>query len=410
MKKLLYIVAPVFFVLVLVTQIDDDLSEEAHNLLGRIDTNGESESYLYLFGIFAEEGEDPVNVGKKLLEEYRKLEDDESYEVNEYPDSKRLTLPEGDEFCKTWEEGCLEYLFSVDIDAIDLLKNYRMLVSRSNRFHEFNEYKTLSKPRINEPFSHYQYITSAERIKVLEAISLYKNGDAPKSIENLLVQFSKLRKSMSLQDNIIGKLEFLMKLSEVIDVLSVIMSNEESDVEAIESLSETEKSFYMIAAREFGMSYYLLENINKHPERSKMKSPFSLGRGLIRIFYKPNMTINAITPIYFRLENFAKLSPSEFAEKIENEDRLSPSTSKLRNYVGNTLIASYSEYEEYAARFFDFDAKLALFNQVHILNRDLDSMKNPYYEVEIPEQSGEKLCFSGPLEDKVSLRCLRLKI
>ena len=399
---------PVIAFLVLMTQVDDDLNEEAQDLFGRIDTDGESESYLYLFGIFAEEGENPVNVGKTILEEYRKLEDDESYEVNEYPDSKKLTLPKGDEFCKTWEEGCLEYLFSVDIGTTDLLKDYRVLITRSNRFHEFDEYKTLSKPTINELVPPYQYIASAERIKVLEAISLYKNGDTPKSIENLLAQFSQLRNSMSLQDNLIGKLVFLMKLSEVVDVLSVIMSNEKSNVEAIQSLSEKEKSFYMTAAREFGMSYYTFKKLDRHPEFFKMGGNFP--GWLTRIVYKPNMTINAITPIYYRLGNLAKLSPSEFADKIENEERFSPSTSKLRNYVGDNLIAIYPELDLYVARFSDFEAKLALFNQVHVLNRGLDSMNNPYYGPEIPEQSDEKLCFSGPLEDKRSLRCLRVKI
>ena len=336
------------------------------------------------------------------------MEDDKSYEVNEYPESKKIIFPKGDEFCKTWEEGCLEYLFSEDIGTTNLMKGYRVLIARSNRFHEFNEYKTLSKPTISELYPPYPYIANAERIKVLEAISLYKSGDTPKSIEKLIVQFSELRKLMSLQDNLVGKLVFLLKLSEIVDVLSVIMSNEKSNVEAIQSLSEKEKSFYMIAAREFAMSYYTFKNLDRHPEFFKIGGNFP--GWLTRIVYKPNMTINAIAPIYHRLDNLAKLSPSEFSEKVKNEERISPSTSKLRNYVGDLLIAIFPEFDEYVARFYDFDAKIALFNQVHVLNRDLDSMNNPYYGPEIPEKTDEKLCFRGPLEDKRSLRCLRVKI
>ncbi len=74
------------------------------------------------------------------------------------------------------------------------------------------------------------------------------------------------------------------------------------------------------------------------------------------------------------------------------------------------LITISPEFDEYVARFSDFDAKLALFNQVHVFNRGLDSMNNPYYGPETPEHSDKKLCFSGPLEDKRSLRCLRVKI
>lgn len=408
MKKLLYILVPALVLTILVSQVDDRLSEEAVELIDRIDTNGTSESYLFLLGIFAEEHEDPLHAGKDLLAEYRKLEADELYDIAEYPDSRKLALPKGDEFCRTWEEGCLEYIFSAEIDATNLIKNHSVLVSRSNRFQNFNEYQTLSKPTLSQPFPPYQYIATAERIKVLEAISLYRNGEGTKSIDNLLVQLSELRKSMRLQDNLIGKLVFLMKLSEVIDVLSVIMSNEQVHIQPIQHLSEAEKSFYMIAAREFAISYHTLKSIDKHPKFFEPGDNFP--GWLTRPMYKPNMTINAIAPIYYRLENLAKLSPPDFAERVENEGGPSPSTSKFRNYVGGLLISESPNFEKYVARFFDFDAKLSLFNQVHILKYDLDSMKNPYYGSEIPEELHGKLCFSGPLKDTRSLRCLKVKI
>ena len=407
MKKLLYTFVLFAVFLVLIAQVDDDLSEEAASLIHRIDTESTSEAYLYLYGIFASEDENPVIVGENILEEYQKLDADGSYKIAEYPDSKKLVLPKGKEFCKSWEAGCLAYLFSSNISAETLLSEHSVLVARSNRFLDFEEYTTLSKPTIHELFPPYQYISAAERIKVLEAISVYKNGDVSKAIDSLLVQFLKLRKSMELQDSLIGKLVFLMTLSDIIDVLSIILSIEDVKVEMIPELSKSEKSFHMIAAREFGMSYHTFRNLDKHPEFFGMDGDFP--GWITRLFYKPNMTINAITPIYYRLEYLAELSPADFAKSIKAEEDINLSTSRLRNYVGDVLIAISPEFDEYVARFSDFDAKLALFNQVHHLKYEPENMKNPYFGTEAPEESDGRLCFSGPLEDKRSLRCLRVK-
>ena len=408
MTKLLLTILLLAFVVVMIAQVDDELSKESSDLIGRINTESESESYLYLYGIFASDGDDPAKVGRKLLEEYRKLDNDDSYEVIAYPEEDKLPLPIGDEFCKAWEEGCLEYIFSSQYDVDRLLSENKLLLARSSRFFEFVEYETLSKPTVHELFPPYQYIAVAERIKILEAISVYSSGDAKRALESLSLQFSQLRKSMALQDNLIGKLVLLMKLSEVVDVMSVILSNSEGETKSIPDLTQTEKSFHMIAAREFGMSYYTFKNLDKHPEFFEMGGNFP--GWMTRIVYKPNMTINSVAPIYYKLEQLAQLPSPDFAKRIEAGSSDTPSTSKLRNYVGSVLIAISPEYTEYVARFYDFDAKLAIFNQLHHLKLSLDDMKNPYYGKEVPEYVNGNLCFSGPLEDKRSLRCLRVKI
>lgn len=410
MKKLLLTILLLAFVVIVVmtAQVDADLSKESANLIGRINTVSTSDSYLYLYGIFASEGDDPAKVGRKLLEEYRKLDNDDSYEVIEYPDEDKIPLPTGDEFCKAWEEGCLEYIFSSQYDVDRLLSENNLLLARSSRFFEFVEYETLSKPTVHELFPPYQYIAAAERIKILEAISVYSKGDAKGALESLSLQFSKLRKAMALQDNLIGKLVLLMKLSEIIDVMSVILSNSEGEAKLIPDLTQSEKSFHMISAREFGMFYYTFKNLDKHPEFFEMGGDFP--GWMTRIVYKPNMTINAVAPIYYKLEQLAQLPSPDFAKRIEARNSDTPSTSKLRNYVGSVLIANLPEYTEYVARFYDFDAKLAIFNQVHHLKLSLGDMKNPYYGKEVPEEINGNLCFNGPLEDKRSLRCLIVKI
>ncbi len=213
---------------------------------------------------------------------------------------------------------------------------------------------------------------------------------------------------MELQDNLIGKLVILMKLSEIIDVTSVILSNENLEGEIIPGLSQSEKGFSMIAAREFGMSYHTFKNLDKNPEFFEMGGNFP--GWITRMVYKPNMTVNAIAPVYYQLENLARMAPDDFAKHIEEEQSSPPSTSKLRNYIGDVLISISPEYDQYVAKFYDMDAKIELFNQVHYFKKNLENMDNPYYGSEIPQETDGSLCFTGPLEDKRSLRCLRVKI
>ncbi|MGY0588448.1 MAG: hypothetical protein ACW7DY_22420, partial [Paraglaciecola chathamensis] len=187
------------------------------------------------------------------------------------------------------------------------------------------------------------------------------------------------------------------------------LTHDEAVAKWIPALSPSEKSFAMIASREFGMSYYTFKGLDKHPEFFERGS--KVPGWLTRFVYKPNMTINAVAPTYLELERLALLSPAEFAKQIDVSHSSAPSTSKLRNYVGSILIAvSSPQYAEYVARFQDFEAKLALFNQVHYVKLTLDRMENPYYGNETPKEAEGSLCFSGPLDDKKSLRCLKVNI
>lgn len=409
MKKILFILVLIITALMGLAQIDDELSEAAVNLVERVQVGGESDSYLYLSGIFASEKENPTVVGKKLLEELRKREADATYQVVEYEASKKIPLPKGRAFCKAWEAGCLSWLFSSEIDVESLLNDNEVLINRSNKFLEFEEYKTLTKPIISEQIAPYQYISAAERIKVLNAISSYKAGNPEEAIESLLSQFSTLRQSLALQDNLIGKLIFLVQLSEIMDVASIILSQEGIKIDRIPSLSPSEKSFYMVVAREFGMSYDTFKSLDKHPNFFEMgtNSP----GWIARIVFKPNMTINAIAPTYYRLERLAQLPPSEFSHEIENGNYIRPSTSKIRNYVGEILIGvSSPDFDKHVASFTNFDAKLAIFNQVHSSSSASDGLFNLYDANDVPKEVNGSICFNSPLEDKRNTRCLKVKI
>lgn len=410
MKKMFLIIIPLLAFLIFVAQFDDDLSGDASRLLKAVEAPGSSESYLYLAGIYANESESPEELGRKLLKEYRKQEADESYLVIAYQDSRKIALPEGELFCQTWKDGCLETLFYSDFDIDVINKEHEVLISRINTFHTFKDYRTLTKPLVTEYLPPYRFISAAERIVVLNAISEFKRGKGGVAMAALFRQFGEVKAALEQQDTLIGKLIFLMTLSDIVDVASIIISQEPGAVEAglIPRLEHPIRDFSLVAAREFGLSYYTFRSLDRHPEIFEVGGNFP--GWMTRMVYKPNMTINAITPTYVRLEWLAKRTPAEFSQEIERGDVNPITTSKLRNFVGGILIDIPSNFDEFVARFMDFEAKLALFNQRYHARGEYLDLDNPYYEGEPPEVLEEKVCFSGPLEDKRNLRCLRIKM
>lgn len=408
MKKVFLVVLAVLALTLSLSQIDDGLSDDSVAMLNRINIQATSESYLYLLGIFSEKGQSPIQTGKMQLEEIRKLEADKDHLVKDYPKEKKLNYPQGKAFCKSWEKGCIKYLFSEQIDTTDLLNNHQELISRVNHFLQFDEFTTLAKPTVRERIPPYQYLTAAERIKTLYTIKIYKNGSTEKAINNLLTRIAQLRKALALQDTIIGKSIMLLNISEVIDVLSVILSEEKMKGPALTRLTDAEKSFYMLSAREFANSYHMYKELDRTPDLIQKGGNFP--GWITRILFKPNMTTNAIAADYYELEQLAKLSPNEFAKYIKTAKVTRPSTSKLRNYIGHVVTDFPLQKNLYISKFNDLDVKISLYNQVHHTSTNKEQINNPYFGIEKAHLKNEKLCLKGPLQDNYAIRCLKMKM
>jgi len=411
-QKGLAAIVALLSILLIASQVDDKLSAEAIRLITPIEATGSSDAYLYLTGIYADENEQPQDVGQAMLNQFQLAQADESYLMVDYPQVKKLPLPQGELFCKTWQDGCLKTIFNTDVDLTKLYQQHATLAARAVIFHRFTEYTTLTKPTISEQYPPYQYLAMASRLEVLKAISQHRAGNTQQAVTDLLLHLKTLRNSLALQDNLIGKIFLLMKISEVIDVTSIILSKTvlktKINIDVIAGLSAAEKDFRMIAAREFAMSYYMFKQLDKNPEL--FHTGGNVPGWIIRMIYKPNMTINAIVPNFSEIERLAQLTPAAFTSDFEQSMEIYPSTSRVRNYVGNTLIAVYPDFVQYVARFMDLAAKLVLFNQRYVYKDDLKNAKNPYYADQRPDILSDRVCFSGPLEDSSQLRCLRIKI
>ena len=410
MFKVVFFVCVALLLFCFALQYDDELSPEAESLVARFSDDQSSTAYLHLLGISAPVGDDPVLSGESLLKASRSS--DKPSDAYGYSDSEKLSLPSGDGFCVFGVDDCIGYLFSGSVKVIDLLDHHRVLVERSGRFFQYDEYRTMMQPTENEVFPEYIYLVRAQRIKILEAIYLYKMGDVRDAIESLVTQFSTVRRANERQDNLIGKVVLLPTLSDILDVLSIILSETGLHIEEIPRLSVPEKDFGTVFAREFGVSYYGFSRLDKAPNFFEVDEKFGNAPAwLVRTLFKPNMTINALAPYYLMLEELAVLSPAEFARDVKNLDRGAPSTSVIRNLAGNALLrVEGPPLEEYVAMTHDLDVKIAMFNQIHHSKLDVRSLINLYGESEFPALENGRLCFSGPFEAKYSIRCLAVQL
>ncbi len=408
MTKKTLILLLIFFcaiiALLIGSQIDDDLSEDALSLIKKVDYSGHSESYYYLMGIYASEKENAKDIGKNIVNQYNKKSLDSNYNIVEYPEAKKIPLPKNNIFCRTWEGTCLYDMFNEPFDINILLKDNHTLLSRMSIIHGSNDYKTLTKPSIDELPPSFEYFSAAEQIKLLLAISKHKEGKTQQAIELLEQQFFELRRLLKRQDTLIGKLILLTQLSEVIDVYSIILSNTNFTANFIPLLSESERSLEKAFVREFFMQYEMFKNLDKNPELFEIDG--KLPGFIARLLYKPNMTINTMTPRFSRLLKIESLSPRAFAA-IVSLDKEPTHSSKLRNFVGSVLVrVAYPDFDQYIASFIDFNAKLSLFNHRYHYQKDIDTIENPYYMNKHPVVSKNQICFEGPFESYDYLRCL----
>ncbi len=416
MKKILSGAILILVAGVLALQIDDDLDPRVLAFLDKTKTT-ESDAYYYLLGMPASAEDDPVRVGREIYKSIRQAEEKyfmnpEEFDFDDYPLAKKLRLPEGDLFCKSWEAGCLAGLFRSKENFEKWISDYQVLLKRYDKFLGFEEYATLSRPMIAEPRPEYWYLMKANRLVVLESIGVGRRHDYPSALSMLSDNIKRLRGQLARQDTMIGKLVLLMQISENIDVTYVISKKAKpEDLFTIPRLSLQERDFEVPMAREFAMMFY------EYTQLECSSSFFRIDRRvpcwLDVYFLKPNIMLNVSYPEYARTVEYSRLSHEQFVTRIEGDVPIPIKLSNFRNPIGNVLLrVGYPDYNGYLSRFYDLDAKIALYNALvgyGDVNTHLSESINPYYpddKFASLSSDGSKVCFDGPLPDTRNLRCL----
>jgi hypothetical protein len=411
MKKAAIIIILIISILGAAMLPDEELNETALAYLKKTEKTEESQAYLYFLGIVSHPEADPIESGKVQLAWYRNL-----FGIDNYLDidlefvyrGEKLELPEGEQFCSFKYNDCVKSLFTRDWDIDALERKHGVLLERVGRLHTFEEYNTQTESTFNEPLPPYNYVVKAERIRLLKAISIYKEGRPEEAIRILLKNAKVIREFMALQDHFMGKMVYAVILSDILDVASIILKDGGGSiyVRPISNLSSLDMRYDQITAREFKSSHYVVMNVDKH---FKLDRPgLQLPTLIRRIFFKPVMTLNAQTPMITRLERLFRMTPEEFALELEKEQPLDLSSSTLRNYVGSKMLeVSPPAYEKQVVRLKNLEVKIELFNEIHHYRVQEDMVMNPYYLGERSYREGKAVCFRGPLEDEKMVRCLR---
>lgn len=401
-------------------QRDEKLTPDVITLLDSATAAKTSQAYLYLLGILAHEGEDPLETGKRIFASIQQGEQNmpdalSEFHYQAYPLERQLPQPTGKLFCRTGQdEGCLDELFSSDNQASikDVLKNNTILLERYRTFIQMDDFHTLSKPQTHEVFPPYAYLTQGNRLLALQAIQLTQQNEADTAVALLLENNNHLRAQFSHADNLVGKMVLNSAIASNLDILSSILTRYAPEKRVhIPEISASERNLYVAIAREFTSYRNICQTLGKIWE----KNPYTQN-WMARFFFKPNATINASYPRYAKIADVSQKCPQDFQQTVTTHQRQSAQVSP-QNYVGtilNRVNAPEGFYDDYVGRLFDLDGKIILFNLAHdrhLSTQQILEQSVAYYTPDQhPELSNDKrhMCFGGPLPDKWHLRCLAL--
>lgn len=404
----------------LLLQIDDELDPEAKTMLDSLQYGGESQAYFYLLGIDAASNKDPIEVGKVLYASIKEAEvkyfdEGQEYEYEGLDDKKDLPLPGGEAFCQLNAEECIGYLLGGEYDIREILNKYAVLKERYSQLIKLDDYKSLSRPVLMMRFPSYQYIARGNRLSQLQALLMMRESDIDSSVNTLIQNISDLRKQLERADDLIGKMIYLSQISDSLDVLSVICEHEKYTLtQHISPLTLDERKLDTVMNRELVFGYNI---VSKH-----WNDPEFLGLGkltpdwIVRIFFKVNMTMNAIYPLYKDAIYRSNLDQKEFALAVEAGEMKALKTSYVRNIAGSIMNDMAVSFDRYIDRLFALNAKIYLFNQtggVRSLSSVVGNINNPYYSDKgkaYLSDDMKSVCAEGPFEDNEKYRCLRVKI
>ncbi|PHS26798.1 MAG: hypothetical protein COA83_01920 [Methylophaga sp.] len=426
-KKILIGIILFGIIAALLLQIDDDLDPEVAIFLEQAEPAKHSDAYVYLLGIVAAEDEEPLELGNQLLNAMRQAEDgykfgDETFEFEAYPEDKKLILPTGELFCKSWQEGCWQAVFDNKHERDQALKTHAVLLQRYQTFIKTPDYQTLSKPRLTEVYPPFQYLLKANRLVILSAINKMQSAKPALAVSELTEHITSLRQHLKSADTVIGKMIFTKMISDNIDALSLIIQQQDIAVnDALPPISLPERDLEIAMAREVAMSYELYSSLDRSPEifaHAKEgldnNNSFETPEWVARAAFKPNMSVNQASLFYKETSARSQLAQTEFVFAVV--ERAQPQKLQIKNWVGSILnnIAK-PNFDQYIAPLFDLNAKIAIFNQTANkveLPSDLSYIQNPYYETggtAYYSEEGKSICLTGPLNDDEKLRCLRVK-
>jgi hypothetical protein len=418
-KKMLITLAKIFTLVifcVLLLQVDDDLSSEVTEYVSLIEnrvSNG-SEAYLYLNGIAAPEEKQILSQGSQLLASYKNSSENifsslrNKDKANKANKVEKLALPDNKNkmYCHIPNEGCLEQIIDSSSNWESEVQKFSSIIKRYEKFIKYTEFTTLTRADHSSPYPASNYLTVGNKLKIFSALALAESGKAEEAIDMLLHDNKYLRKHLALADSSMQKLIFTLMFSNNLDIIVYINSAYKVEKPTkIAHLSDSEMSIKYPIVREFIKEYNTYLDADRNPDGWR-----GLPGWMVRVIFKPNMTINERVLSYNDIISLANLSAEEFTKRVINSEPIQKSEPNYRNYAGSVLIDEPITYlSREIARLHDLNVKISLAN--FILSNRVHPLENPYGTLyNETTEKGDFICLGGPLEDKYNSRCIRNKI
>ncbi|PSL10970.1 hypothetical protein CLV44_12450 [Marinobacterium halophilum] len=400
---------------IIIQQQDDDLLPEVTAMLITAEPPESSRAYTYLMGIHSAAGQSPAATGHRLLAQIREQEQSAAPSSVSTTLNDELALPEGPLFCPFKQTGCLESLFANEAALAAAVQEHGELLQRWQTFLSIDDYAVLTRPRLSEPFPHYQYLLKASRLAILQSIRNAVTGTPDTALQQLAYTTAQLRRLLAQESHLVGKMVAVQLLSDQIDATNALISRFElQPARQVSPLTAAEKSLAKAMARELAGAAFLYQQMDGRPDLLSQTSDIPVW--FVHFLFKPGISTNALLPIYQDFVISSELSPAEFVAHIEQSSVPQPQQHWIRNPVGTILNnIALPNMREYAARMHDLELKFRLFNALNSLNNNTQNaatkrFQNPYYpnlDASVVLDKDNTVCLDGPLPDSRGIRCLR---
>lgn len=398
---------------------DDELSPGAQKWLSH-KWPETSKAYYFRLGFEVSPQDDPIAEGKKIFDSMKQAEEEylksfEQLNFSEYPKDNQIEIPEGELFCKFYDEGCLEKVFATPASKLsDLVNNNQVLLKRFKQYLQLNDYSTLTTPLIIEYIAPVKGLLAANRLSILDHIVQADTEGPEVVINNMLSEVTIIRSKMAKSDQLIHKIVTNVQIADYLQAIALLLDRYQLTLEEpIPQLTQEERSLKLSMMREYIANHHLFRQMLVKPD-----DDFQVPSWAMKFIFKKNISSNAAYIDFSHIASLSEQDAISFAKTYETQDFLPEKEYSIRNVVGNILLDIASpDFRSYIARFHDLDCRIKLFNELANKDADIKSSKiySPYFEdkkIHAAKLSDDNknICLNGPAEDDRKLRCLRLAI
>ncbi len=411
--------------------IDDDLDPVAKKWItyGQDGSVNANDAFYYFIGFIANENDDPLTLGKKLVQAHKASNPEPSSDIGdtilvEYPKTKRLKIHKNEQQCDLTTTECFnKVVLNTDYYNTLVLKN-TTLIARYNNFLSMGYIKSDPSFSSEVPYNVIEYLHLANQMIQLRAIALMAKGEYTNSLNILLNSISLLRKQL-MSDNFSLKISALVSIRNNITILSRIYNvtpvkdkltllDFNQILQPLTSADISLENSMMLSYRP--LARYVYYDGWKDLPSGEHYEPTLLERIEIRLLHKKNMTLNQMLIPYKQASDLSNLTTDELDTNWQKLTKSSPEPSMFsyRNYLGNIFanietprfVNVAPEYHSLNIEIFLAQIRLSLPAKI---NEDiLDSHINTLATEELPiknrrpfiDTNENKLCYKVAFADK----------